>query len=161
MRIVALCIPLVLPMINIVGVFFLVGLVCVVYLIVVALCIPMALPIKIIIVIFLVGHVCIVLFTVPGFLLGTITICKGCHLFCFCFGTYLYIYIYMVGEALEIDFGVSFLLADASIGWLELCSGWRESLPAFLESFLAGWSLFLAGWNSSWFAWGVVHHVIC
>ena len=67
----------------------------------------------------------------------------------------------MVGEALEIDFGVSFLLADASIGWLELCSGWRESLPAFLESFLAGWSLFLAGWNSSWFAWGVVHHVIC
>ena len=74
MRIVALCIPLVLPMINIVG-GFLVGHVCVVYLIVVALCIPMALPIKIIIVIFLVGHVCIVLFTVPGFLLGTITIC--------------------------------------------------------------------------------------
>ena len=74
MRIVALCIPLVLPMINIVG-GFLVGHVCVVYLIVVALCIPMALPIKIIIVIFLVGHVCIVVFTVPGFLLGTITIC--------------------------------------------------------------------------------------
>ena len=81
MRIVALCVPLVLPMINIEGA-FLVGHVCVVHLIVVAICIPMALPIKIIIVIFLVGHVCIVLLIVLGFLLGIITICIPVLLVC-------------------------------------------------------------------------------
>ncbi len=65
----------------------------------------------------------------------------------------------MVGEALEIDFGVSSWLADASsrlagaLFWLAgvsscllgVFSGWLESLPGRLELFMVGWSFF-PGW---------------